>query len=216
VAAYGGAFVAATAVQAAGNPTAPSAWQPARHTEDDWFEQTAAKHRFFMDTSSPTAVGQAMAFARNFFEANISGYGLTDADIAQIICVRHKSTPFGFADAMWAKYSAVLSARADNFLDPKSKQPPVVNVYQAGGYGDALRNNGLTIDTLAKRGVRFAICAMSTRRTATDIAQKTGATVDEIFKELSGNLIPNGRLVPAGIVAVSRSQERGYTFSTVV
>ena len=116
---------------------------------------------------------------------------------------------------MWAKYGAALSERADDFLDPKTHQPPTVNVYLATGYGDALRNGGITLDALAKRGVRFAVCAMSTRRAATAIAQKTGGKLEDVLAELRAHLIPNGRLVAAGIVAVNRAQERGYTFSNV-
>jgi intracellular sulfur oxidation DsrE/DsrF family protein len=44
------------------------------------------------------------------------------------------------------------------------------------------------------------------------IAQATGGQADSIFKELAANLVPNARIVPAGIVAVNRAQERGYTF----
>ena len=40
--------------------------------------------------------------------------------------------------------------------------------------------------------------------------------IDAIFKELTENLVPNGRMVPAGIVAVNRAQERGYSFVYVV
>jgi intracellular sulfur oxidation DsrE/DsrF family protein len=36
-----------------------------------------------------------------------------------------------------------------------------------------------------------------------------------VFKELTENLVPNGHMVPAGIVAVNRAQERGYTFTYV-
>ncbi len=50
---------------------------------------------------------------------------------------------------------------------------------------------------------------------ASAIAQKTGGKTDDVFKELSENLVPNARLVPAGIVAVNRAQEHGYTFSYV-
>jgi intracellular sulfur oxidation DsrE/DsrF family protein len=39
--------------------------------------------------------------------------------------------------------------------------------------------------------------------------------VDDVFKELTERLVPNARMVPAGIVAVSRAQEHGYTFSCV-
>jgi intracellular sulfur oxidation DsrE/DsrF family protein len=199
-------------------------WQPARHADDDWFDQPGAKHRFFFDTSHPEGFAQALGWARNFLEASVSGYGLTDADNAVIICARHRSTAFAFNDAMWAKYGAALSERSNNFVDPKTKQVPVINYYLVNGSGEGPRNSGL--EQLLKRGVRLAVCGMATRRTATTIAtagatagaQKAGddkAKVDDIYKELTANLVPNAHIVPAGIVAVNRAQERGYTLATV-
>jgi intracellular sulfur oxidation DsrE/DsrF family protein len=218
-AAFGATFGSVSGAEAHG-PQAPAAasgpWQPTRHPEDDWFDDPTAKHRFFMDTTTSDGLGLAMAFARNFFEANASGYRLADADTAQIICLRHRSTPFAFTDAMWAKYSATLSERADNVLDPKTKQVPTVNLYEMPGSGGALKSGGVTLTALAKRGVRYAVCAMATRRAATLIAEKTGAKVDDVFNELTQHLVPNAHMVAAGIVAVNRAQERGYTSSTVV
>lgn len=192
-----------------------SGWMPARHAEDDWFDQTPAKHKLFMDTTEPDGFGQAIAWARNVFEASASGYGLADADTAIVICARHASTPFAYSDAMWAKYGATFSQRASAFVDPKSKQVPTVNVYLATGYGDVLKSNGILLDAVLKRGVRLAVCGMATRRIAGLIAQKSGEKADDIYKELTGNLVSNAHIVPAGIVAVSRAQERGYTLATV-
>lgn len=217
-AAFGAAVGVPLAVQAQSGP-APvvpaSGWQPARHAEDDWFEQTTAKHRFFLDTTTPDSFGQAIFFARNFFVANASGYGLTDADVAQVICARHQSTSFAFTDAMWAKYGAALSERAGGFVDPKSKEVPTTNLFLATGYGSTLNNGGVVLDAILKRGVRLAVCGMATRAAAALIAQKTGGNVDDLYKELTGNLVPNSHMVPAGIVAVNRAQERGYTFAYV-
>ncbi|MFN7976682.1 MAG: hypothetical protein U0P30_01010 [Vicinamibacterales bacterium] len=214
--AFGAAFAGATpaSAQPAG-VAARSPFAPAKHAEDDWFDQTSAGHRFFLDTTTPGACGQALFFARNVFAANASGYKLTDADVAQIICLRHGSTSFAFNDAMWAKYGAALSARSADFVDPKSGQVPAINVYLASSYGDALRNGNVTIEQMAKRGVRFAVCGLSTRATAQLAAQKGGGNADAIFKELTENMVTNGHLVPAGIVAVSRAQERGYTYAYV-
>jgi intracellular sulfur oxidation DsrE/DsrF family protein len=214
--AFGAAFGGASVAQAQSAPAAAGGFQPTRHAEDDWFDQTTAKHRFFYDTTTAAAYGQALFFARNYFVASASGYKLGDADVAQVICMRHESTSFAFTDAMWAKYGAALSERADNFVDPKTKQVPTTNLYLAGGYGEALKNVNVTIDQMAKRGVRFAVCAMATRAAAQLAAQKTGGNADAIFKELTENLVMNGHMVPAGIVAVNRAQERGYSFAYVV
>jgi intracellular sulfur oxidation DsrE/DsrF family protein len=196
----------------AATPSAP--WQPARHAEDDWLDQPAAKHRLFIDTTEPGAFGQALALCRNFLDASNSGYGLTDADTALVVCARHDSTPFAFTDAMWAKYGAAFSERP-GFVDPKTKQAPTVNVYLASGY-DTLRNGGVLLDAMLKRGVHLAVCGMATRRLAGVIAKKNGGTPDAVFKELAANLVPNAHMVAAGIVAVNRAQERGYTAASVL
>ena len=214
-AAFSAAFAGGSATARAQSTAETStAWHPTRHTEDDWFEAVTAKHRVFFDTTTAGGFGQAIVFGNNTFIANRTGYGLTDADVALVICARHESTPFAYTEAMWAKYGAALAERA-KFSDPKTNQPPTVNVFLTAGYGESLRNRGVLLDAVIKRGVRLAVCAMATRAAASLIAQKTGGKVDEVFKELSDNLVPNAHLVPAGIVAVNRAQERGYSFTYV-
>ena len=98
--AFGAAFASGASIAGAQSPAGPAtAWQPARHPEDDWFEQVSAKHRVFFDTTSAEGFGEAILFANNTFTANRTGYGLTDADIALVICARHQSTPFAYTDA---------------------------------------------------------------------------------------------------------------------
>jgi intracellular sulfur oxidation DsrE/DsrF family protein len=195
---------------------AEDGWQPARHAEDAWFDQAGtAKHRFFLDSTTADALGRALLFTNNYFTANKTAYGLADSDLSVVICVRHESTAFAFDDAMWAKYGAALSQRI-GFSDPKTKEAAGVNVYQSSGYGSQLRNNGVTLDSLTKRGMRLAVCQMSTRANANAIVQKLGSgTVDDVFKELTEHLVPNSHLVPAGIVAVNRAQEHGYSFAYI-
>lgn len=211
-AASGGAAVAAA--QSPGGAAAPGAPSPARHAVDDWFDVPAAKHRTFFDTTTPEGCGQAMFFANNFFIASRSGYGLADADSALIIGLRHRSTAFAYDDDMWRKYGGPLAARAE-FTLPKSGGVPAVNVYLASGTAEGLNNANVTWSALAGRGVRLAVCQMATRANAALIAQKTGAKTDDIYQDLAAHLVPNAHLVAAGIVAVNRAQERGYTLTYV-
>jgi intracellular sulfur oxidation DsrE/DsrF family protein len=187
-------------------------WQPTRHAEDDWLDQMPGKHRLVFDTISPPGVGSALLFANNYYAANQSGYALGDADNAVVIVMRHTATPFGYNDAMWAKYSAPIAKRA-GFEDPKTKQPPIINVYNSTAYAALLPSRNNTLASLTKRGVQLAVCQMATRAYAGSIAEATGGNADSIFKELAANLLPNARLVPAGIVAINRAQERGYALA---
>ena len=47
------------------------------------------------------------------------------------------------------------------------------------------------------------------------IARAVDGKREDIYKELAANLIDRARLVPAGIVAVNRAQERGYSVTSL-
>lgn len=208
-------FAAMAGVAMAQQTQAPSAaarWEPARHAKDDWMDRPGDKHRLVFDTTSMEGVGNAMAFAGNFFRVNKTDYGVDNDQVGIIIVLRHRSAVFGYNDAMWAKYGATLAARS-KAEDPKTGKAPTVNLFNAGGNGGDGPNRG-TLDALAKLGTTFGVCALSTRAIAGSIARSVGSTQDAIFAELGNNLVGNARLVPAGIVAVSRAQEHGYTLVT--
>ena len=168
------------------------------------------KHRLVFDTTAWDTVGEALAFANNFFRTNRTDYGVENSDVAVVIIVRHRSTPFGYNDAMWAKYGMPLAGRS-KMEDPKTKLPPKANLYNAAGYGEILGNRDTTLESLAKLGAQFAVCSVSTRAYAGVVAEAVGGNVDAVFAELTSNLVSNARMVPAGIVAVNRAQERGYS-----
>lgn len=188
---------------------AGGSFQAARHAADDWMDRLPGKHRIVIDAVTPDGAGNAFLFANNLYEANQKGYSLGNGDLAIIVVLRHFATPFAFTDAIWAKYGKAM-AEAVKFDDPKTKQPPTVNVYNAAGYGEALPNFGNTIDALVKRGTHFAICDMATQFFSRQVAGPSGSA-DAIYKELVAGAIPNSTFSAAGVVGVTRAQERGYS-----
>jgi hypothetical protein len=190
---------------------ASGGFEPARHTEDAWFDTLPGKHRTIIDSFTPEGAGEALLFGNNLYVANAAGYGLTDADVAVIVTLRHRSTVFAFNDAMWAKYTEGMG-EGFPLKDPKTNELPKVNLYNTPGYGAALPNFGLMIDTVAKRGMHFAICQMATRRIAGQIVNSApGLSIDAVYEDLVANIVPNGHMVAAGVIAVTRAQEYGYT-----
>jgi hypothetical protein len=207
LASFGAVAAAANAQQKA----APAArWQPTRHDKDDWLDQLPGQHRLVFDTTTPEGLGDAMFFCNSFMGVNRSEYGLQNSDLAVVIVVRFRATPFGYTDAVWTKYGMPMSAQA-RVEDPKTRLAPKMNLYGAAGYGPLMSNRGVTWDALAKQGVHLAVCSVSTHGYAGNIAAATGANPDTIFGELTSNLVSNARMVPAGIVVVNRAQERGYS-----
>jgi intracellular sulfur oxidation DsrE/DsrF family protein len=177
-------------------------FEAARHSQDDWFDQVAGTHRVIFDTWTADKFREAIGFAGNYFRANRDGYGLADKDLAVIVCMRHQTAPFAFNDAMWAKYGKHFSERM-SFTDPKTNEVPKTNIY------------GTQVSNLVKQGLHIAICNLTTRAYTRILADATGTSADDIYKELTTNTLGNGHFVPAGVVAVTRAQEHGYAIVSV-
>jgi hypothetical protein len=186
--------------RAAAAPAATS-FEPARHVQDEWLDKMKGKHRVFIDTSTPRGAGDGIQYANNLFSANKSGYGLNDEDLAIVLCLRHQAALFAFNDVIWAKHGKALSDSA-SYVDPRTKEAPLANPYVA-----APRS---ALPTLAKRGVQIAVCDLSTRRLSRLLAGQ-GGDVDAMYAQMTSNGVPNARFVPAGVVALTRAQEYGFS-----
>ena len=209
----GTALGAAGASSAQAQTREAGRWQPVRHAADEWLDQLPGQHRFVFDSITADGLTNALLFINNYYTANQSGYGLTDKDLAVVLVLRHRSTPFAYNNAIWAKHGVAITQRTQ-YNDPSTNQPPKTNLFAGtgGGGGQGGRNS---LITLAERGVQFAVCQISTRNYAATIATATGASADAVYTEIAGSLLGNARLVPAGIVAVNRAQERGYSLVSV-
>ena len=202
------AAAAAVAVRSAG-AQAPAMYRPARHQEDSGLDSVPGTHRVIIDAVTATGAGEAVLYANNLYVANKNAYSIAEKDLAIVIVMRHFATPFAYNDTIWAKYGKAFSDLV-KFTDPKTKQVPKTNLYNATTYGMELPNLGNTIDQQRNRGARFGVCDMATHFIAGQLAAGGGGTEDTIYKELVANIIPNARMVSAGVVAVTRAQEYGY------
>jgi hypothetical protein len=200
-------------VSIANAQSASASFSPARHAQDDWMDKIPGRHRLVIDTTSPAGFGAALAYANNFLNASAE-YGLKPQDNAVIIIARHFSTPYAYNDAIWAKYGKAMPPMVV-IDDPKTKQRPTINLFAATGYDD-LPNMGTAIPEVLGKGIHFAVCNLATTFFAGIIAQASGGKQPDVYKELTSNLIGNAHLAAAGIVAVNRAQEHGFTLTTAV
>lgn len=169
-------------------PAAAPPFTPTLHADDAWMSTMRGRHHIVLDVTSPEGVPDAIRFTGNLFTGHKTGYGVDEADVAIIMCLRHGATGYGYADAIWNKYGKTIA--------PQATPTPTANPYN--------------LPELAKRGVQFMVCGTASRGLATRIAGP-GGNVEAVLTEMRANLLPSARIVPAGVVGVVHAQERGFS-----
>jgi intracellular sulfur oxidation DsrE/DsrF family protein len=168
-------------------------FEPALHTEDAWMSGMRGTHRMVLDVTTPEGVPDGIRFAGNLFNGHKTGYGVDEAEVAIIMCLRHGATAYGYGDAIWGKYGKTI--------DAKATPSPTANPFNSGAR--------MQFSDLATRGVQFIVCGTASRGLAGRIAGP-GGDADAVLKEMAANLNPNARIVAAGVVGVIHAQERGF------
>ena len=167
-----------------------------RHEQDAWLDALTGVHRQVYDIVSPTGV-IGIAFARNFLTANNEGYGLADKDISVVVSLRHTAIAYAFGDPLWERRGL---GDAFEIQDPAAHTPLARNP------------QAQTIVGLQKRGVVFTVCGMALRRRASEAAQRAGGDVEAMREEWRAGLLAGVVEVAAGVIAVNRAQERGFSY----
>jgi len=174
---------------------------------ETWLATFKAPNKCLYDCVQATGASDGILFARNLLTLSQEKLGTKDIDTNVLVSFRHFATPFGYNDAMWAKYPAFSELL--KFEDPKTKKPAMRNVPlhdEVEGFPDA------SLPGLKARGVRFTVCGAATTFIAGILAGKTG-NAKTIEAELIANLVPGARIVPAGVVVVQRAQKRGFAYT---
>ncbi len=71
------------------------------------------------------------------------------------------------------------------------------------------------IDQLQKSGVLFCVCNMALTVYSAVAAQQTGMAAEAVKSEWQAGVLPGIQLVPSGVWAIGRAQEKGcgYCFA---
>jgi intracellular sulfur oxidation DsrE/DsrF family protein len=167
------------------------------------------RHRMVFDAAGVDGADNAVQFSNTFYLANKEGYGLGPHDLGVIVILRHFSTAYAFNDAIWARWGAEFGKLAA-YKDAKTKATPVRNTLLVSDGADPDEAQA-SLTGLADRGAHFAVCGMAMQYLSSHLAGKDTAKAKAIHAELEAGFIRNAHLVPAGIVALNRTQEHGYT-----
>jgi intracellular sulfur oxidation DsrE/DsrF family protein len=206
LASAGGVLAAATGSHAA----TPSAWRPTPEAEDGWMD-LPGRHRMAFDAAGLGGADNAVQFVNNFYLGNKLGYGLEPKDLGVIVILRHFATAYAFGDATWARYGEAFG-RIAAYKDDKTNAVPVRNTLLTTASTDPDQALA-SLSGLADRGVQFAVCGMAVQFLSQKLAGNDAARAQAIRAELTADFIRNAHLTPAGIVALNRTQERGYAIA---
>ena len=175
-----------------------------------WLNKITGKHKSMYDAPEVNG-GFAFIWARVWLNTCNAAYGTTDADNTAAIVVRHSAFALALQDSMWAKYKLGEFIKLD---DPKTGAPAVRNPWYKMAAADQLLP-GYGIDELLAKGALVGVCNVALTVFGGMVASKMGAglTGDAVRADFVANLIPGVAVVPSGVLAVNRTQEKGCTYT---
>lgn len=165
------------------------------HDLDAWLDPLTGTHRQVYDIVSPAGT-IGIAFARNFLNANRDGYGLTDRDISVVVSLRHSGIAYAFTDALWRSRGL---GTVFGVTDAKGEMAPA-------------NPEAEHIVELQKRGVVFTVCGMALNKYARQQAAAAQLAPNASHAEWRAAILPGVVEVVAGVIAVNRTQERGFSY----
>jgi intracellular sulfur oxidation DsrE/DsrF family protein len=174
---------------------------------EHWLDGVKGKHRQVYDAVSPNN-GMSLIWSTVFLDSNNQSAGLKDSDLNAVVVLRHEAIPLAFTDGVWQKYKL---GEAFGVKDPGTKAPAERNPYFHPHEGELLLP-GAAIEKLLDRGVIFGVCNVALTVYSGMRADAIGVSKDAAKAEWLAGLIPGMTVVPAGVWAVNRAQERGCTY----
>ena len=177
------------------------------HEHDRWLDALTAPHRQIYDVVTP-AGSVGMSYARNFINASNDAYGAADSEVNVVVSLRHSAIPFALKDEIWARYQL---GKYFEVKDPATKAPAARNIH-GGRTGATASRNSASVLALQSRGVVFTVCGMAFKYHVGELAKREGTTPEAVRADWEAGMLPGTIIVPAGVIAVNRAQERGFSY----
>jgi intracellular sulfur oxidation DsrE/DsrF family protein len=172
-----------------------------------WLNKITGKHKMIFDIPEPNG-GFGFAWARVFLNTTNETYGTNDAENSVAIVLRHNGIAFGMLSPMWAKYKFGEMFKIN---DGATSAPAVRNPFAQVKAGE-LPLPGMAVDELLAKGVLVGVCNVALTIYSGMVASKMGMQAEAIKKEWVANLYPGVTVVPSGVIAVNRTQEKGCAY----
>ncbi|MBL7846130.1 MAG: hypothetical protein JNL40_01585 [Cyclobacteriaceae bacterium] len=176
-----------------------------------WFDKIKGKHKMVFDVTKPHQIFP-FAWPRVFLNSNIAT-GTPEKDCSVVVVLRHEAIGYAFQDSLWEKYKFGEVFKAE---DPATKTAALRNPFSNPKDGEykvpGVGAIAIGIGQLQASGVMFCVC--NTAMTKLSAVLGANASVDpaEVKKELMAGVLPGIQVVPSGVWALGRAQERGCAY----
>jgi len=148
--------------------------------------------------------GMPVVWPRVWLNGNNENYGTKDTDNSAVIVLRHAGIPIAMHDALWAKYKL-----GDVFNIKDGDAAATRNVFAKQM---PLPLPGTGIEQLLASGAQFGVCNVALTIYSGMVAQKMSMDAAAVKADWVAGLIPGVQVVPSGVLAVSRAQEKGCVY----
>jgi len=180
---------------------------------DAWFEKVKGKHRVVYDVPKPHDL-MPFIWPRVFMMTNVAT-GTPETDLGVVVVLRHDAIGYAMDSKLWEKYKFGEVFKAN---DPKTNAPSTRNPFQNPAAGDfsapGIGPVKIGINELQASGVMFCVCDAALTVYSAALAGATGDAA-AVKKEWIAGLLPGIQVVPSGVWALGRAQEKkcAYIFA---
>lgn len=181
---------------------------------EEMFKKITGKHRIVFDATQPHGI-YPFAWPRVFLLTN-EMTGTMSKDCSVVVVLRHSAIGYAMESRLWEKYKMGELFEA---MDPATSKPAVRNpfwkpapgTFKVPGIGEVM----IGVDQLQKSGVLFCVCEAAITVYSAVAAGNMNLDAAEVRKEWVAGLLPDIQLVPSGVWALGRAQEKqcGYIFA---
>jgi intracellular sulfur oxidation DsrE/DsrF family protein len=170
---------------------------------ETWLNRITGKHKMLFDAPAVNG-GMPVVWPRVWLNGNNENYGTKDGENSAVIVLRHSAIPIAMQDALWAKY------KLGEVFNIKDGETPSVRNTFAKVMPLPLPGTGL--EALIASGAQVGCCNVALTVYSGMVAQKMSMDAAAVKAEWVAGLIPGVQVVPSGVLAVARAQEKGCVY----
>ena len=170
---------------------------------ETWLNRITGKHKMVFDAPEVNG-GMPVIWPRVWLNGNNENYATKDADNSAVVIMRHSAIPMAMRDEVWVKYKL---GEAFNIKDGEA--PATKNIFAKVM---PLPLPGTGTEALLASGVMIGVCNVALTVYSAMVAQKMSMDAAAVKADWVAALLPGVQVVPSGVLAVARTQEKGCAY----